>query len=99
MFGYPGDGINGTFAALQRVEGRIAYVRVDHEEMAAFMAAVRDGSFRSPRRVMRFQFAACSAGMEFPAWPVEQCYLGPRFRPRHRPSELEPVRPTLDRVR
>ncbi|MFN2472433.1 MAG: thiamine pyrophosphate-requiring protein [Sphingomicrobium sp.] len=39
MFGYPGDGINGTFAALQRVEGRIAYVQVRHEEMAAFMAS------------------------------------------------------------
>ena len=38
MFGYPGDGINGTFAALQRVEGSIAYVQVRHEEMAAFMA-------------------------------------------------------------
>ncbi len=39
MFGYPGDGINGTFAALQRVEGSIAYVQVRHEEMAAFMAS------------------------------------------------------------
>ena len=39
MFGYPGDGINGTFAALQRVEGKIAYVQVRHEEMAAFMAS------------------------------------------------------------
>ena len=39
MFGYPGDGINGVFAALQRVEGRIAYVQVRHEEMAAFMAS------------------------------------------------------------
>lgn len=39
MFGYPGDGINGTFAALQRVEGRIAFVQVRHEEMAAFMAS------------------------------------------------------------
>ena len=38
MFGYPGDGINGTFAALQKVEGSIAYVQVRHEEMAAFMA-------------------------------------------------------------
>lgn len=39
MFGYPGDGINGTFAALQRVEGRIGFVQVRHEEMAAFMAS------------------------------------------------------------
>lgn len=39
MFGYPGDGINGTFAALQRVEGRIGFVQARHEEMAAFMAS------------------------------------------------------------
>ena len=39
MFGYPGDGINGTFAALQRVEGSIGFVQVRHEEMAAFMAS------------------------------------------------------------
>lgn len=39
LFGYPGDGINGIFGALDRAEDRFDYVRVRHEEMAAFMAA------------------------------------------------------------
>src|ERR1700709_647004 len=39
IFGYPGDGINGVFGALNRAEGKIEFVQVRHEEMAAFMAA------------------------------------------------------------
>jgi len=38
IFGYPGDGINGIMGALGRVADRFDYVRVRHEEMAAFMA-------------------------------------------------------------
>lgn len=38
LFGYPGDGINGVFGALQRAEGKIDFVQARHEEMAAFMA-------------------------------------------------------------
>ena len=38
MFGYPGDGINGVFAALQKADCPIKFVQVRHEEMAAFMA-------------------------------------------------------------
>ena len=38
IFGYPGDGINGVIGAIQRSEGRIAFIQVRHEEMAAFMA-------------------------------------------------------------
>jgi pyruvate dehydrogenase (quinone) len=38
IFGYPGDGINGVFGAMQRVEGKIGFVQARHEEMAAFMA-------------------------------------------------------------
>lgn len=38
VFGYPGDGINGTFAALQRADCPIRFIQVRHEEMAAFMA-------------------------------------------------------------
>ncbi len=38
IFGYPGDGINGVFGALRRAEGKIDFVQVRHEEMAAFMA-------------------------------------------------------------
>src|ERR1700709_687987 len=37
IYGYPGDGINGVIAALQRA-GKIEFVQVRHEEMAAFMA-------------------------------------------------------------
>ncbi|CAD6527773.1 thiamine pyrophosphate-requiring protein [Paraburkholderia sabiae] len=39
MYGYPGDGINGVFGALQRAEGKIEFVQARHEEMAAFMAS------------------------------------------------------------
>ncbi|MGV1873720.1 thiamine pyrophosphate-requiring protein [Agrobacterium rosae] len=39
MFGYPGDGINGVFGALNRAEEKIEFVQARHEEMAAFMAS------------------------------------------------------------
>jgi pyruvate dehydrogenase (quinone) len=39
IFGYPGDGINGVFGALQRAKGKIEFVQARHEEMAAFMAS------------------------------------------------------------
>jgi pyruvate dehydrogenase (quinone) len=39
IFGYPGDGINGVFGALQRANGKIAFIQARHEEMAAFMAS------------------------------------------------------------
>jgi pyruvate dehydrogenase (quinone) len=39
IFGYPGDGINGLMGAMGRAADRFDYVRVRHEEMAAFMAA------------------------------------------------------------
>jgi pyruvate dehydrogenase (quinone) len=38
VFGYPGDGINGLMGAMGRASDRFEYVRVRHEEMAAFMA-------------------------------------------------------------
>ena len=39
MFGYPGDGINGVFGALNRAGDKIDFVQARHEEMAAFMAS------------------------------------------------------------
>src|SRR3954470_4638803 len=39
IFGYPGDGINGVFGALNRAGGRVEFVQARHEEMAAFMAS------------------------------------------------------------
>lgn len=39
IFGYPGDGINGVLGALQRADGKIEFIQVRHEEMAAFMAS------------------------------------------------------------
>ncbi|MCS0585282.1 thiamine pyrophosphate-requiring protein [Massilia pinisoli] len=39
IFGYPGDGINGVLGALQRFGGKIEFIQVRHEEMAAFMAS------------------------------------------------------------
>jgi pyruvate dehydrogenase (quinone) len=38
IFGYPGDGINGVFGALNRAGGKVGFVQARHEEMAAFMA-------------------------------------------------------------
>ncbi|MCU1279318.1 MAG: Pyruvate oxidase [bacterium] len=38
IYGYPGDGINGIDAAIPHFDGRIQYIQVRHEEMAAFMA-------------------------------------------------------------
>ena len=38
IFGYPGDGINGVFGALNRSKEKISFVQARHEEMAAFMA-------------------------------------------------------------
>ena len=39
IFGYPGDGINGVFGALNRANGKIEFIQTRHEEMAAFMAS------------------------------------------------------------
>jgi pyruvate dehydrogenase (quinone) len=39
IFGYPGDGINGVFGALNRAHDRIRFIQSRHEEMAAFMAS------------------------------------------------------------
>jgi pyruvate dehydrogenase (quinone) len=38
LFGYPGDGINGVFGALNRANKKIDFIQARHEEMAAFMA-------------------------------------------------------------
>ncbi len=38
VYGYPGDGINGVFGALNRADDKISFIQVRHEEMAAFMA-------------------------------------------------------------
>ncbi len=39
VFGYPGDGVNGLIGALGRTSGKVRFVQVRHEEMAAFMAS------------------------------------------------------------
>ncbi|HEU5336957.1 MAG TPA: thiamine pyrophosphate-requiring protein [Terriglobales bacterium] len=38
IYGYPGDGINGIMGALEKTKGKMDFVQVRHEEMAAFMA-------------------------------------------------------------
>jgi len=38
IYGYPGDGINGVYGALNRALDRFEYVQARHEEMTAFMA-------------------------------------------------------------
>jgi hypothetical protein len=37
VFGYPGDGINGVFGALNRARDKIAFLQARYEEMSAFM--------------------------------------------------------------
>ncbi|MGI4811912.1 MAG: thiamine pyrophosphate-requiring protein [Janthinobacterium lividum] len=39
IYGYPGDGINGVFGALNRAHEKIEFIQARHEEMAAFMAS------------------------------------------------------------
>ncbi len=39
VFGYPGDGINGLLGAMNRAGGKVRFIQVRHEEMAAFMAS------------------------------------------------------------
>ncbi|HWG80888.1 MAG TPA: thiamine pyrophosphate-requiring protein [Stellaceae bacterium] len=39
VFAYPGDGINGLLGAMNRAEGKVRFIQVRHEEMAAFMAS------------------------------------------------------------
>jgi pyruvate dehydrogenase (quinone) len=38
VYGYPGDGITGLVAALQRAQERVEFVQVRHEETAGFLA-------------------------------------------------------------
>src|SRR5690606_41391665 len=38
IFGLPGDGINGLMESLRRVQDRVRFVQVRHEETAALMA-------------------------------------------------------------
>jgi pyruvate dehydrogenase (quinone) len=38
LYGYPGDGINGVFAALRKAGDCPRFIQVRHEEMGAFMA-------------------------------------------------------------
>src|SRR5947199_10472373 len=38
VYGYPGDGINGVFAALRKADNQPRFIQARHEEMAAFMA-------------------------------------------------------------
>jgi pyruvate dehydrogenase (quinone) len=39
VFGYPGDGINGLLGGMNRANGKVRFIQVRHEEMAAFMAS------------------------------------------------------------
>jgi pyruvate dehydrogenase (quinone) len=38
VFGYPGDGINGTLGAFARADDKPHFIQARHEEMAAFSA-------------------------------------------------------------
>ena len=51
IFGYPGDGINGVFGALNRADGSVGFVQARHDEMAAFMVSAYAKFFRMPPRL------------------------------------------------
>lgn len=53
IYGYPGDGINGVFGALQRAEEKIEFIQCRHEEMAAFMASAHAKFTQRTRRAWR----------------------------------------------
>ncbi len=38
IYGYPGDGIDGSLGALQRRQEKLRFIQVRHEETAAFVA-------------------------------------------------------------
>ena len=42
VFGMPGDGINGIMEALRKRQDQISFIQTHHEELAAFMACVRE---------------------------------------------------------
>jgi pyruvate dehydrogenase (quinone) len=48
IFGYPGDGINGLLGALGKVEDKIEFIQVRHEESAAFMACAHSKFTNEP---------------------------------------------------
>src|SRR4051812_50202702 len=48
VFGYPGDGINGIMAAVERAQGELKFVQARPEEMAAFMACAHAKFPRQP---------------------------------------------------
>jgi pyruvate dehydrogenase (quinone) len=39
IFGYPRDGINAVFGALNRADGKVRFVQARHEKIAAFAAS------------------------------------------------------------
>jgi glyoxylate carboligase len=55
MFGYPGDGINGVFGALNRAGDKIEFIQARHEEMAAFMRLLTRNFPASSASVLRPQ--------------------------------------------
>lgn len=44
MYGYPGDGINGLFGALNRADGKIKFIQARHFMHTLFEGDPREGS-------------------------------------------------------
>ena len=59
IFGYPGDGINGVFGAMNRAEGKIGFVQARHEEMSVCAASSLTGRSSSARPGSRHWRARC----------------------------------------
>ena len=53
MFGYPGEGINGVFGAMNRASDKIEFIQARHEEMASFRRAYwPEGEFLSSPKTL-----------------------------------------------
>ena len=76
IYGYPGDGINGIMGAFGRIDGKIDFVQVRHEEMAAFMACAH-AKFTGEIGVC---MATSGPGRNSFAQRALRCENGPRSR-------------------
>src|SRR4030088_1972319 len=78
IYGYPGDGINGIIAAIDRREDAIDFVQVRHEEQAAVMAWRPREVHRRVGRMPRNVRAGRDPSAERPVRCEERPRAGPR---------------------
>jgi hypothetical protein len=111
IYGYPGDGINGVFGALQRAEGKIEFIQARHEEMAAspclsygrprsrpeHLASVGEISSSARTRQARLDRPQCPATRRDPKLLPVSCRAEPLSRPACHTRCERPVIPKAAR--